>query len=204
MSSRLPTRRLSRSVSSSMVRRNSFVAAGVQATSRCMRLVTDALIDASGVRRSWRHGLEQRRAQRVGLSEQRRPMPPRPAAGAGSSAERQLRGEGLQDPLVVGGERRPDEGEPRVLPEVDDGIRILGRRRHRLTGAGLPAPSPRFVPHEHGRRLQVEGGQQPGEHRRQWIPLTEETGRHPGQRLGLGASAAASMDFGRPPSPACS
>ena len=52
MSSRLPTRWSSRSVSSSIVSRNSRVASGVQSTSRCSRLVTDALIDASGVRRS--------------------------------------------------------------------------------------------------------------------------------------------------------
>ena len=53
MSSRLPTRSSRRSVSSSMVPRNSRVASSVQSTSRWRRLVTDALIDANGVRRSW-------------------------------------------------------------------------------------------------------------------------------------------------------
>ena len=52
MSSRLPTSALSRSLSSSIVSRNSVVASSVHSTSRCSRLVTDALIDASGVRRS--------------------------------------------------------------------------------------------------------------------------------------------------------
>ena len=52
MSSRFPTSELRRSLSSSIVSRNSRVASGVQSTSRCSRLVTDALIDASGVRRS--------------------------------------------------------------------------------------------------------------------------------------------------------
>ena len=53
MSRRLPTSTLSRSDSSSMVARNSWRAAGLQSTSSCSRLVTEALIDASGVRRSW-------------------------------------------------------------------------------------------------------------------------------------------------------
>ena len=52
MSSRFPTRLLSRSVSSSIVWRNSRCAAGVQSTSGCNMLVAAALIDASGVRRS--------------------------------------------------------------------------------------------------------------------------------------------------------
>ena len=52
MSSRLPTRWLSRSVSSSMVERKSIRSASLQPTSDWRRLVTDALMDDSGVRRS--------------------------------------------------------------------------------------------------------------------------------------------------------
>ena len=52
MSRRLPTRPSRRSVSSWIVARNSFRSAAVQATSSCSRLVTDALIAASGVRKS--------------------------------------------------------------------------------------------------------------------------------------------------------
>ena len=52
MSSRLPTSAFRRSVSSAIVSRNSRRASGVQSTSSWSRLVTDALIPASGVRRS--------------------------------------------------------------------------------------------------------------------------------------------------------
>ena len=53
MSSRLPTRRLSRSASTSMASANSRRCSASHATSDWSRLVADALIDASGVRRSW-------------------------------------------------------------------------------------------------------------------------------------------------------
>ena len=52
MSSRLATRASSRSTSSSIVSRKSDFASSVQSTSRWSRLVTEALIDASGLRRS--------------------------------------------------------------------------------------------------------------------------------------------------------
>ena len=52
-SSRLPTRELSRSVSSSIVARNSATSSAFHVTSSWRRLLTAALTDASGVRRSW-------------------------------------------------------------------------------------------------------------------------------------------------------
>ena len=52
MSSRLPIRWLSRSAPSSIVSSNSWVASGPKSTSCCSRLLTEALIDDSGVRRS--------------------------------------------------------------------------------------------------------------------------------------------------------
>ena len=53
MSSRLPTSAVSRSVSSSIVRQNSVMASDGQSTSSASRLVTQALMLARGVRRSW-------------------------------------------------------------------------------------------------------------------------------------------------------
>ena len=53
MSSRFPTRWLSRSASTSIVSQNPRMASGVQVTSRLSTLVAAALIEASGVRRSW-------------------------------------------------------------------------------------------------------------------------------------------------------
>ena len=53
MSSRLPTSRLSRSASVSIVSANSRRCSASHATSDWRRLVADALIEASGVRRSW-------------------------------------------------------------------------------------------------------------------------------------------------------
>ena len=50
------------------------------------RLVADALIDASGVRRSCDTACEERGAQRVGLGQAGRRRPPRPAAGATRAA----------------------------------------------------------------------------------------------------------------------
>ena len=52
MSSRLPTRLFRRSASSSIVARNSPVSCAFHGTSGCRRLLTEALIEASGVRRS--------------------------------------------------------------------------------------------------------------------------------------------------------
>ena len=52
MSRRLPMRWFRRSAPSSIVSKSSRVASGVKSTSRCNRLLTDALIDESGVRRS--------------------------------------------------------------------------------------------------------------------------------------------------------
>ena len=53
MSSRSPTSAFNRSVSVSMVARNTCRSSSVHETSCCMRLVTDAFTEASGVRRSW-------------------------------------------------------------------------------------------------------------------------------------------------------
>ena len=80
MSSRLPMSALSRSVSSSIVSRNSWRASGVQSTSRCSRLVTDALTAEIGVRRSWETAASS--AARSSLAAER---PPAVSASASSS-----------------------------------------------------------------------------------------------------------------------
>ena len=72
MSSRLPTSALSRSVSSSIVSRNSCRASGVQSTSCWSRLVTDALIGGDRRAQVVGDGGEQRGAQLVRGGERAR------------------------------------------------------------------------------------------------------------------------------------
>ena len=103
-SSRLPTSVLSRSVSSSIVARNSAVSSAVHATSSWRRLLTAALTDASGVRRSWEtaariavrsslHLDQLRGLLRLPLERRGRARPPaaarrtRPAPGALSAGQ---------------------------------------------------------------------------------------------------------------------
>ena len=106
MSSRLPTMSASRSVSSSIVASNSSTASGDHSTSRWRRLEIDALIDASGVRRSCDTACSSDAAQGVGGGQ------------VGGPA-----GLALQ-PLALGG--RGDLGGERVEQAL-----VLGRQRHR-------------------------------------------------------------------------
>ena len=69
MSSRLPTRTLRRSVSSSIVARNSPVSSSVHATSCCRRLLTDGLDRCQRGAQVVRHRLQDGGAQLVGLHE---------------------------------------------------------------------------------------------------------------------------------------
>ena len=69
MSSRFPTRSLSRSASTSIVSSRARACSSVKDTSSDSRLDADALIDASGVRRSWLTAREQGRAQLVALHQ---------------------------------------------------------------------------------------------------------------------------------------
>ena len=100
MSSRLPTSALRRSVSSSIVSRNSWRASGVQSTSRCSRLVTEALMAEIGVRRSWETAASS--AARSSLAAD---SPPATCASASSSPRWtdgcELLGEGVEHALVL-------------------------------------------------------------------------------------------------------
>ena len=83
MSRRLPTSEFRRSASSSMVARNSPRSASLQVISVWRRLETAALIEESGVRRSWDTAL--RMVDRNWFSEAAR------AAAAASSSSARLR-----------------------------------------------------------------------------------------------------------------
>ena len=117
MSSRLPTRVVSRSVSSSMVSRNSARWAGsTSSTSGWRRLLADALIPASGVRRScdtaWSRALRSSLASAsAAASAAWAPT------GAGRSSGRQLGGEGVEQPAGPRPPgRRPASASTRSAP----------------------------------------------------------------------------------------
>ena len=126
MSSRLPTRWLSRSVPSSMVSSSSRVAAGVKSTSRCSRLLTAALIDESGVRRSCDTAASS--AVRSSFAASRSPAR---AASARKVAllqrHRDLPGERLEHGEVFGSEA--------VAADDQD---VAARQRHREVGGLRP------------------------------------------------------------------
>ena len=128
MSSRLPTSELSRSVSSSIVARNSATSSAFHVTSSWRRLLTAALTDASGVRRSWetaariaaRRSLTSTSSAASSASRFRRP---------GADRDRELRDERRRGP----GGSRPAAGGPRItsdgtVAEVER-LRSAGRAR---------------------------------------------------------------------------
>ena len=101
------------------VRGTRAVASGGQSMSSWSRLLTDALIDASGVRRSWdtarrsavRSASDSAATTAAAASARRRRC---------SSADDELGGEGVQHPLVVGRERRAVRARAgRPSPSVD-------------------------------------------------------------------------------------
>ena len=109
MSSRLPTSALSRSVSSSIVSRNSLRASAASTSTSSLEQAGDRRLDRRERRAQVvRHRREQRGAQLVGLGEPRRRPRPRPAARRCSTRRRELRGERLEDALG----RRPRSGRP--------------------------------------------------------------------------------------------
>ena len=154
MSSRLPTSALRRSDSSSIVTRNSCRASGVHSTSSWRRLVTDALIPESGVRRSCET------AERIAV---------RSVAGGGEGAGlgclrlellerdrgRDLARERLQDPIVRARfDRTPREGEDMDVVELD----LPSRRalRHGRSDAVVERPAG-VGSVEHGARRRARG-----------------------------------------------
>ena len=187
MSSRLPTRWLSRSVPSSMVSSSSRVAPGVKSTSRCSRLLTDALIDESGVRRSCDTAASS--AVRSSFASSR--SPPR-AASARKRAllhrDRDLPGERLEHVEVFGSEA-----------VAADDQHVAARQRHREVG-GRPAPPARVGPDtgddgpasESGTRdstadrLGVERGLHLRDQLRERVGRGRERAAQRRQRLGLG------------------
>ena len=104
MSSRLPTRSVSRSVSSSIVRWNSSTSSGAQSMSRWRRLEIDALIDASGVRRSWDTACSSE-PRSVFAAARPAALPASPCSRSRSAARRDLGGERVEHALVVRRER---------------------------------------------------------------------------------------------------
>ncbi len=126
MSSRLSTSAASRSSDSSAVSSSSSRSSVDHSTSRLSRLVTAALADASGVRRSWLTAASS--AVRI------RSASASGAACAAVSASRccsqhdgGLGGEGADEPLVVGVQRSPLQGERELVADRDDGVASSGR-----------------------------------------------------------------------------
>ncbi len=202
MSSRLPTRALSRSVSSSMV---------VEELVGRVRCPVDVVLQEAGHRRLdrgqrgaevVRHASQQGGAQGVGLGGDHR----RGGLGPQSpllEGRGELGDEGVEHPLVVGVERTPRQHQARRvvqlhdLPPADGGRRlVLGRITGRWT-AGGPLLRPRLgagVERLHGRALESEGGAQPVEHRRHRVVRRRRV--PPATR----ASASASAEARRPAS----
>ena len=199
MSSRFSTSRTSRSRDSSAVASSSSRSSlARRCTSWLRRLVTAALAEASGVRRSWLTADEQRGAQPVGLGEG---LGGGGLLGQALLAQRDggLGGERLDHPPVGGGERMPAQHQGEVVVDRD-------RRRRPASGPGTAGrrPRPRSA-RQSGSRCSVRAGRRvgaalqqgdPGEAER--LPQLVEQGRQRsgaaqhaagqgGQGLGLGA-----------------
>ncbi len=119
-SSRLPTRRLSRSASSSIAWAKPCRSSSVQATSCWRRLPAEAMIVASGVRRSCDTAFSSDAAQLRPCGAESRPRsPPRGAARARSAAN--LRRRGGHEAIVGGveGLRRADQQQRADATLVD-------------------------------------------------------------------------------------
>ena len=141
MSSRLSTRRASRSRDSSAVSSSSARSCGDQSTSLLRRLVTAAFAEARGRAQVVPDRGEQRRAHPVGLAPAvRPPRPPRPSR-CRSRIDRGLRGERADDALVLGQQRPPAQGEHERVAGGHLGVGVL-RALARL-GAGTGHDRPR-------------------------------------------------------------
>ena len=183
MSSRLSTRLVRRSVSSSTVSRNSAVSSGVHVTSGWRRLLTDALIPASGVRRSWDTAC--RSALRSSFASAR-------AVASAACAWRRRRsraadevgGEGVEHPAVLGGEVATREREHEFPPTAWTSSASRGRA-HADAIRRLDCP-PSVVPPQQRDSREPEGSAEVRHQRRERIGV-DHAARQRRQRLGLGA-----------------
>ena len=161
MSRRLPTSAVSRSVSVvDRLRRTRRRRRSDQSTSRWRGSMHDALIEASGVRRSCETACSSALAARCESARPRaRPASTREPAVLEHRGE--LGGEGVEDQLVLGGDARTVEGEhdvrrsaPRPSP------RHPGRRQPAVPGGGLDLPTRARRPAQHRRAVERERGSQ--------------------------------------------
>ena len=139
MSSRLPTSALSRSASSLIVSQKLLTASGDHVISWERRLVAAALIDASGVRRSWETAASRRGAQLVGLGEllRGRRLGPQPGLLADQA---QLGDEDAEQPPVVGRQLGAGQHQDGAPAEGGGEGRLFGAGGHRRPRSGLDHP----------------------------------------------------------------
>ena len=188
MSSRLPTSALSRSASSSMVASSSLVAAsGSKATSSASRLVAQALIEASGVRRSWLTAASRALRSSLALGDG-----PRSGRLAVQPAAVRATATGRRSALS-----RCRSSAPGAPPRSTSWRRPTGRRRawrRRVSRRPRCRPRPRGVqppppgpPASVRRTTAAPSRPKPStmssSRRRQRVVLAEQTRGHAGQRL---------------------
>ena len=188
MSSKLPISWLSRSAPSSMVSSSSRVAVGVKSTSRCNRLLTDALIDESGVRRSC--DTAARSAVRSSFASSRSP-------GAGRIGPQRALLHGDRRP----GRRRPGARRSRRFrgcrrgPPGRRARRAVPRDRRASGASGTVGPTPATTIQpdsdergQHPDRLRLERRLYLGDELRQRVRRGREGAAQRGQGLGFGSS----------------
>ena len=169
MSSRLSTSAASLSSDSSAVSSSSSRSSADHSTSRLSRLVTTALTVASGVRRSWPTAASSAvrilLASASGAACGRRLGQPLPLQHDG-----RLRRERADEPLVVGVQRPPLQGERELVAHRDDGVRLVRPWARRVAGEGhhgpgrRPARAPgrrRRAPHRSARAASPTSGRTP-------------------------------------------
>ncbi len=188
MSRRLPTTRFNRSLWVSMARMNSRRSASLHVMSGWSRLVADALMAASGVRRSCDTACEQRRPQGIGVGQLGRlgrlGLQPAPLQGEG-----QLREEAAQEALVLGAELAPahDEHGGAVADEVPPlALERIGG--HVGSGGGVDDPSVVAL-RQDGHAVERERGAELVEEVGERVRLADQRGRRSCQHLRLGPGA---------------
>ncbi len=184
MSSRFPTRASRRSDSASMVARNSARSLSLQATSSCNRLVAEALIDASGVRRSWETAWRSAARSGIGVGQRggRGHLGLQPPALEG---QLQLGHERPQHSLVVVVQLSTTDDEQRLRtdPEVPRDV-VERRGGHVLATAGQHLPGVvGSVEQRHG--IQGERGADLLHQLEHRVLLAQERGGRAGQHLCL-------------------
>ena len=187
MSRRLPTRLLSRSASSSIAARNSLVSSSVQCTSSWRRLLTAALIDASGVRRSWETAARMAVRNSLTSHELRRLLHlalELPATYGHGDRRRERR----QHPPCLRRQLRLPEHEDVRLVELDRLDAVLGPLERRLPGGSRHGPRGVGISMHHRHRGEPEGRAEVLDEARQGIVLRHQPAGQASQRLRLSAA----------------